>query len=667
MTTRTESTIQTDRLVISDGEVIEDYTSDLPDPTETTSYHEPWVGIGTSALVARRTFDLADGKSFISLGGGDAMDIPNASPPDGVSEFDFGHASVPGFEGFGDDAWGDLLPPTTWGESIADFFDFLGDGIQSYYNNFADILEEVGDFLADETGWDGFRVGASLLADGYRAIGAAANWAVDGIGGLAGSIVDSITNPQTVLDGVQAALDIVGFIPVVGEVADLANAAISLARGDYVGAALSLVSAIPVVGDAIGKGGKLARFAASKADDVLAAGRKIKCKVTGKGCFTAGTPVWVSAFVATDNASHLALETGASSVSTLTRSTAPPITKQPIESVVIGSRVSGDNPRPWEYDDELPEPDSSWQLAKFSLQKDDGSWIDVEMIRPAEYWQRNGASLGGYVEIQFPELNASGLARIRSFEPAPAIASGEGNVVTAQITTRQANDLVEIRLDSPDDETHTADTFTGTPQHPIWSVDQQDWVELGDLQVGERLLTDFGPASIKATRRIATSESVYNIEVHGHHLYQIGDQGILVHNAGPKSYNTEAFRKGWDRVFGKKKSLRDQYLGRTPGKGSRTGKEVIERMRASKKIRGKGKNMRFEYKGKWYKVKNADMGHITDAVSYWNKTGRFLGAKSKEVRRWMLNSKNYELQPASINRRMGALLGNSGTRYLPPV
>ena len=52
---------------------------------------------------------------------------------------------------------------------------------------------------------------------------------------------------------------------------------------------------IPLVGDAIGKGGKAARFMANKADDVLATGKWVKCKVTGTGCFVAGTKVWLSA------------------------------------------------------------------------------------------------------------------------------------------------------------------------------------------------------------------------------------------------------------------------------------------------------------------------------------------------------------------------------------
>jgi len=68
--------------------------------------------------------------------------------------------------------------------------------------------------------------------------------------------------------------------------------------------------------------------------------------------------------------------------------------------------------------------------------------------------------------------------------------------------------------------------------------------------------------------------------------------------------------------------------------------------------------------GKWYDIKYADMAHKTDAVSWWNKTGRFFGAKSKEVRKWMLDSDNYELELFKDNRSKGALLKE---KYLPPV
>ncbi len=80
------------------------------------------------------------------------------------------------------------------------------------------------------------------------------------------SAYDAISNltVSDVLDGIQGILDVVGFIPGLGEIADGINGVISLARGDYVGAALSFTSMIPIVGDAIGKGGKAARFIAKR-------------------------------------------------------------------------------------------------------------------------------------------------------------------------------------------------------------------------------------------------------------------------------------------------------------------------------------------------------------------------------------------------------------------
>jgi hypothetical protein len=115
----------------------------------------------------------------------------------------------------------------------------------------------------------------------------------------------------------------------------------------------------------------------------------------------------------------------------------------------------------------------------------------------------------------------------------------------------------------------------------------------------------------------------------------------------------------------KPKSLRTQYMGRTPGKSSRTGKEVQARMRKNKQLRGQGKNTKFKASdGKWYPLKDADMAHRKDCVKYWNRSGRRSGAKSPRVREWMRDSKNYKLDHYSRNRRAGAKLPD---RYKPPI
>jgi len=78
---------------------------------------------------------------------------------------------------------------------------------------------------------------------------------------------------------VHAVLDVAGMIPVVGEVADLANAAIYAAEGDYVNASLSAAAAVPFAGWAA-TGAKAGMRVTQAVGGRVAA--KGSAKVTGK-------------------------------------------------------------------------------------------------------------------------------------------------------------------------------------------------------------------------------------------------------------------------------------------------------------------------------------------------------------------------------------------------
>lgn len=131
---------------------------------------------------------------------------------------------------------------------------------------------------------------------------------------------------------IHGVLDVAGFIPGVGAVADMANAAIYAAEGDWMNAASSVVSAIPGVGDTMALASKSAKAAKaglkgmkemsalSKAKGMKKmlgalrgkaktgakkAGQKLKDlwgkfknlfkrKCTGDKCFTGDTPVFTS-------------------------------------------------------------------------------------------------------------------------------------------------------------------------------------------------------------------------------------------------------------------------------------------------------------------------------------------------------------------------------------
>jgi hypothetical protein len=81
---------------------------------------------------------------------------------------------------------------------------------------------------------------------------------------------------DSVLNGVQAVLDIAGCIPVLNEFANGLNAVISLARGDYFGAACSLLGCICPGANVAGKGLKMLKAAVKVVDIVAEAGKVVK-------------------------------------------------------------------------------------------------------------------------------------------------------------------------------------------------------------------------------------------------------------------------------------------------------------------------------------------------------------------------------------------------------
>ena len=144
--------------------------------------------------------------------------------------------------------------------------------------------------------------------------------------------------------------------------------------------------------------------------------------------------------------------------------------------------------------------------------------------------------------FNLPELEVSGLALVTAIDDCPPIAEGEGSVVTARFVTREVHVVASVDVLGADG---TVETITGTTIHPVWSVDRQEWVPLAELADGERLCCDtesFGlgfPSSFppKASGLVLSvslsrvSQPVYNIEVHGEHVYQVGELGVLVHNS----------------------------------------------------------------------------------------------------------------------------------------
>jgi hypothetical protein len=145
--------------------------------------------------------------------------------------------------------------------------------------------------------------------------------------------------------------------------------------------------------------------------------------------------------------------------------------------------------------------------------------------------------------FNLPELEVSGLALVTAIDDCPPIADGEGSVVTARFVTREVHVVASVDVLGADG---TVETITGTTIHPVWSVDRQEWVPLAELVDGETLQGLDGLAVVLSVSLSRVTQPVYNIEVHGEHVYQVGELGLVVHNVS---------RSGWG-AFGWGKKLK---------------------------------------------------------------------------------------------------------------
>jgi hypothetical protein len=295
--------------------------------------------------------------------------------------------------------------------------------------------------------------------------------------------------------------------------------------------------------------------AASAVDDAGNCANWIAKFVNG-GCFVAGTPVLLSAMPINsrieeglwsntgewflDYKDERELESG------LLQTERQLLI--PIQDVPLGARVPTKNPRHWEVDDAFPEPDqTTWAKLSLTMHRNDGGIVDAELIRPRSWIEQHKIAVGKLLPIKIDELQIYGNVIVVSIDDCPAIlpenerylntdgiandsfakSSCKTSVVTARFCTREVTQVVRVAFLGSDG---LIDSICGTPTHLIWSVDRENWVQLSDLTRGESLRAAEGIARVLTISLESCSLPVYNIEVHGQHVYEVSATAILVHN-----------------------------------------------------------------------------------------------------------------------------------------
>ncbi|MEZ6132844.1 MAG: polymorphic toxin-type HINT domain-containing protein [Planctomycetaceae bacterium] len=149
--------------------------------------------------------------------------------------------------------------------------------------------------------------------------------------------------------------------------------------------------------------------------------------------------------------------------------------------------------------------------------------------------QDGGAELVGLtVEMDLPELGLTGDAIVTDINTNPQIEPKNSDddprrVITATFH-HTSGDVIDLTITDGHGQNEAIGT---TSNHPFWSVDRQEYVQAGSLEIGERLKTLHGETKVVVSNlaRPGPQTGVYNLEVHAEHVYFVGEGGVLVHNS----------------------------------------------------------------------------------------------------------------------------------------
>jgi hypothetical protein len=184
---------------------------------------------------------------------------------------------------------------------------------------------------------------------------------------------------------------------------------------------------------------------------------------------------------------------------------------------------------------------SDQQRSRDQYEIDNDNWNEVvfeelngsstcKLAMHNDWIQSKGYVTDGIVNLNLPEQGISGPFKITSIkhiipQKKPESDPGEG------YEYKPVTGLFIHHSDQVHNITFSNNETIGvTAPHPIFSTTHNDWRLAGELEVGEKVLTYHGEATVTNTEKKAGSEAVYNLEVKDLHNFLVGDVGIVVHN-----------------------------------------------------------------------------------------------------------------------------------------
>ncbi|UUU21075.1 golvesin C-terminal-like domain-containing protein [Streptomyces sp. DSM 40750] len=301
-----------------------------------------------------------------------------------------------------------------------------------------------------------------------------------------------------------AALDVVGLIPVVGEVADLANCGWYAAEGEYVDAALSCASAIPFAGYGA-TAAKAARYGDKALDAIDTAG-------DAKRATNAATDTGRAA------------DTGTPPAGATPDAPTTPKDPAPADAAPAAPANPAPAPAPAPAPPKVPEaPPASGAACKVG-----NSFVPGTQVLMADGTTKAIEDIGIGDKVAASDVETD---------------DAQTRTVTRTIEGDGTKHLVTITVDTDGRAGGKTSTLTATDGHPFWIPDLARWVDAEDLKPDQWLSTGSGTwIRITAVTERTARATVHNLTVEGLHTYYVlaGETPVLVHNSGCRTFGSQS-------------------------------------------------------------------------------------------------------------------------------
>ena len=279
-------------------------------------------------------------------------------------------------------------------------------------------------------------------------------------------------------------LDILGFVPVVGIFADIANGFWYLAEGNYAAAIGSFISAVPMIGDTVGIF-TTAITGCSKMAKIIGYGTRLFSRVG---------------------------------------------------NMALGVYEFSKNA--YELYDRHKDPDFKWDKDTKGLAVNAAVSLGVAAVEAVGFARDIGNYNAVKYDVATSQCFVSGtlVLTIDGNKPIEEIKAGDLVYSTDPETGEsEYKEVVQTFENETEELVHISvadDEIVTTPKHPFY-VPQKGWTSAIDLRAGDILVLSNGEYVIveKVQHEILESPvKVYNFEVQDFHTYYVGENSVLVHN-----------------------------------------------------------------------------------------------------------------------------------------